>query len=199
MLLLLSGPQLTASISSNEDLGYWLVSYTFPPFHGPSQMAPSPEKWTPPLDEVNIRRLFCTVKFEVAFVNGTLYCWQRFPTVIPCPCGSISYWWMTCPLHTEIPPDSSKAFMKICTVEGEICKSLPRNIIFKHFKDFLTRLWTNWRSSAHLCSSKTHLFEITSLFILHCTALFALNCHHHNSFFDTVAGLKCRNGCMLTN
>ena len=58
------------------------------------------------VNKVNIRLLYCTVKFEAAFVNGTLYCsaWQRFPTVIPCPWGFLSAtdeWWflMQCRLR----------------------------------------------------------------------------------------------------
>ena len=134
----------------------------FPLSDGPSQIPPSPEK----LDEVNIRLLFCTVEFE----NGTLYCsaWQRFPTVIPCPCGSISYWWMT--VLDAAPSEGSEitgvqlrlallsfthwnssrflqCFNEIFTVEGEICKSLPiflwRTLFLNTFVEKLKILWTS--------------------------------------------------------
>ena len=47
-----------------------------------------------PLDMVNIRLLFRTVKFYMTFVNVASYhcAWKRFSTIIPRPCGYVNYW-----------------------------------------------------------------------------------------------------------
>ena len=61
------------------------------------QLPLSWEKLMRPLAEVNIMLLFSEVKFKVALINVSPYfsAWKRFLTVIPCPCGYTSHWWMT--------------------------------------------------------------------------------------------------------
>ncbi len=81
-------------------------------------------------------------------MDVTTYCgtWQRFAKVVLSPCGDIAYRWMT--ILDAVPPEGSEitvvqlrlaplsfthwnssrfleSFNYVCTVEGEISKSLP--------------------------------------------------------------------------
>ncbi len=126
-----------------------------------------------------------------------------------------------CPLRTEIPPDSLNLLIMLCTVEGEISKSLSylslRNIVLNISIIFLTYLLANWRSSAHLAPKGLDLswmlllyqiiititFDITCFkshhYLTNLPSLLALNCSCPNFFLECVAGLNDRKGCIFTN
>ncbi len=112
-----------------------------------------------------------------------------------------------CPLRTEIPPDSLNLLIMLCTVEGEISKSLPVflwgtlflniSIIFSHIcwqtgdprPIFAPKgLDLSWMLLYQIIITITcwhQLFQITSLFNQF-TSLLALNCSCPNFFWNVL-------------
>ncbi len=112
-----------------------------------------------------------------------------------------------CPLRTEIPPDSLNLLIMLCTVEGEISKSLPiflwGNIVFKHSIIFSRICWQtgdprpifapkgldlSWMLLLYqiiiTITCWHHLFQITSFNQF--TSLLALNCSCPNFFWNVL-------------
>ncbi len=164
--------------------------------------------------------------FKLAFVDVTTYCgtWQRFAKVVLSPCGDIAYRWIRlrdrrsrlfslglcpCPLRTEIPPDSLNLLIMLCTVEGEISKSLPIFLwgtLFLNISIIFSRICWQTGDPRPIFAPKGldlswmlllyqiiititcwhQLFQNTSLFNQF-TSLLALNCSCPNFF-----GMCCR-------
>ncbi len=114
-----------------------------------------------------------------------------------------------CPLRTEIPPDSLNLLIMLCTVEGEISKSLPIFLwgtLFLNISIIFSRICWQTGDPRPIFASKGldlswmlllyqiiititcwhQLFQITSLFNQF-TSLLALNCSCPNFF-----GMCCR-------
>ncbi len=113
-----------------------------------------------------------------------------------------------CPLRTEIPPDSLNLLIMLCTVEGEISKSLPIFLwgtLFLNISIIFSRFCWQTSDPRPIFAPKGldlswmlllyqiiititcwhHLFQITSLFNQF-TSLLALNCSCHNSFWNVL-------------
>ncbi len=158
-------------------------------------------------------------------MDVTTYCgtWQRFAKVVLSPCGDIAYRWIRlrdrrsrlfslglrpCPLHTEIPPDSLNLLIMLCTVEGEISKSLPIFLwgtLFLNISIIFSRICWQTGDPRPIFAPKGldlswmlllyqiiititcwhHLFQITSLFNQF-TSLLALNCSCPNFFWNVL-------------
>ncbi len=126
-----------------------------------------------------------------------------------------------CPLRTEIPPDSLNLLIMLCTVEGEISKSLPIFLwgtLFLNISIIFSRICWQTGDPRPIFAPKGldlswmlllyqiiititcwhQLFQITSLFNQF-TSLLALNCSCPNFFLECVAGLNDRKGCIFTN
>ncbi len=126
-----------------------------------------------------------------------------------------------CPLCTEIPPDSLNLLIMLCTVEGEISKSLPIFLwgtLFLNISIIFSRICWQTGDPRPIFAPKGldlswmlllyqiiititcwhHLFQITSLFNQF-TSLLALNCSCPQLFLECVAGLNDRKGCIFTN
>ncbi len=156
-------------------------------------------------------------------MDVTTYCgtWQRFAKVVLSPCGDIAYRWIRlrdrrsrlfslglhpCPLRTEIPPDSLNLIIMLCTVEGEISKSLPIFLwgtLFLNISIIFSRICWQTGDPRPIFAPKGldlswmlllyqiiititcwhQLFQITSLFNQF-TSLLALNCSCPNFFWN---------------
>ncbi len=113
-----------------------------------------------------------------------------------------------CPLHTEIPPDSLNLLIMLCTVEGEISKSLPIFLwgtLFLNISIIFSRIcwqtgdprpifapkgldlsWMLLLYQIKITITCWHqLFQITSLFNQF-TSLLALNCSCPNFFWNVL-------------
>ncbi len=113
-----------------------------------------------------------------------------------------------CPLRTEIPPDSLNLLIMLCTVEGEISKSLPIFLwgtLFLNISIIFSRIcWQtgdprpifapkgldlSWMLLLYqiiiIITCWHHLFQITSLFNQF-TSLLALNCSCPNFFWNVL-------------
>ncbi len=113
-----------------------------------------------------------------------------------------------CPLHTEIPPDSLNLLIMLCTVEGEISKSLPIFLwgtLFLNISIIFSRICWQTGDPRPIFAPKGldlswmlvlyqiiititcwhHLFQITSLFNQF-TSLLALNCSCPNFFWNVL-------------
>ncbi len=125
-----------------------------------------------------------------------------------------------CPLRTEIPPDSLNLLIMLCTVEGEISKSLLIFLwgtLFLNISIIFSRICWQTGDPWPIFAPKGldlsrmlllyqiiititcwhHLFQNTSLFNQF-TSLLALNYSCPNIFWN-VAGLNDRKGCIFTN
>ncbi len=113
-----------------------------------------------------------------------------------------------CPLRTEIPPDSLNLLIMLCTVEGEISKSLPIFLwgtLFLNISIIFSRICWQTGDPRPIFAPKGldlswmlllyqiiititcwhHLFQITSLFNQF-TSLLALNCSCPNFFWNVL-------------
>ncbi len=113
-----------------------------------------------------------------------------------------------CPLRTEIPPDSLNLLIMLCTVEGEISKSLPIFLwgtLFLNISIIFSRICWQTGDPQPIFAPKGldlswmlllyqiiititcwhHLFQITSLFNQF-TSLLALNCSCPNFFWNVL-------------
>ncbi len=113
-----------------------------------------------------------------------------------------------CPLRTEIPPDSLNLLIMLCTVEGEISKSLPIFLwgtLFLNISIIFSRICWQTGDPRPIFAPKGldlswmlllyqiiititcwhHLFQITSLFNQF-TSLLALNCSCPNLFWNVL-------------
>ncbi len=113
-----------------------------------------------------------------------------------------------CPLRTEIPPDSLNLLIMLCTVEGEISKSLPIFLwgtLFLNISIIFSRICWQTGDPRPIFASKGldlswmlllyqiiititcwhHLFQITSL-SNQFTSLLALNCSCPNFFWNVL-------------
>ncbi len=113
-----------------------------------------------------------------------------------------------CPLHTEIPPDSLNLLIMLCTVEGEISKSLPIFLwgtLFLNISIIFSRICWQTGDPRPIFAPKGldlswmlllyqiiititcwhQLFQITSLFNQF-TSLLALNCSCPNFFWNVL-------------
>ncbi len=126
-----------------------------------------------------------------------------------------------CPLRTEIPPDSLNLLIMLCTVEGEISKSLPIFLwgtLFLNISIIFSRICWQTGDPRPIFAPKGldlswmlllyqiiititcwhHLFQITSLFkpiYLITSPKLLLS----QLFLECVAGLNDRKGCIFTN
>ncbi len=112
-----------------------------------------------------------------------------------------------CPLRTEIPPDSLNLLIMLCTVEGEISKSLPIFLwgtLFLNISIILSRICWQTGDPRPIFAPKGldlswmlllyqiiititcwhQLFQITSFNQF--TSLLALNCSCHNFFWNVL-------------
>ncbi len=113
-----------------------------------------------------------------------------------------------CPLRTEIPPDSLNLLIMLCTVEGEISKSLPIFLwgtLFLNISIIFSRICWQTGDPRPIFAPKGldlswmlllyqiiititcwhQLFQITSLFNQF-TSLLALNCSRPNFFWNVL-------------
>ncbi len=113
-----------------------------------------------------------------------------------------------CPLRTEIPPDSLNLLIMLCTVEGEISKSLPIFLwgtLFLNISIIFSRICWQTGDPRPIFAPKGldlswmlllyqiiititcwhHLFQITSLFNQF-TSLLALNCSCPNFIWNVL-------------
>ncbi len=113
-----------------------------------------------------------------------------------------------CPLRTEIPPDSLNLLIMLCTVEGEISKSLPNFLwgtLFLNISIIFSRICWQTGDPRPIFAPKGldlswmlllyqiiititcwhQLFQITSLFNQF-TSLLALNCSCPNFFWNAL-------------
>ncbi len=113
-----------------------------------------------------------------------------------------------CPLRTEIPPDSLNLLIMLCTVEGEISKSLPIFLwgtLFLNISIIFSRICWQTGDPRPIFAPKGldlswmlllyqiiititcwhHLFQITSL-LNQFTSLLALNCSCPNFFWNVL-------------
>ncbi len=125
-----------------------------------------------------------------------------------------------CPLRTEIPPDSLNLLIMLCTVEGEISKSLPIFLwgtLFLNISIIFSRICWQTGDPRPIFAPKGldlswmlllyqiiititcwhHLFQSHHYFNQF-TSLLALNCSVP-TFLECVAGLNDRKGCIFTN
>ncbi len=139
------------------------------------------------------------------------YRWMRILDAVP-PEGSeitvFSLGLRPCPLRTEIPPDSLNLLIMLCTVEGEISKSLPIFLwgtLFLNISIIFSRICWQTGDARPIFAPKGldlswmlllyqiiititcwhHLFQITSLFNQF-TSLLALNCSCPNFFWNVL-------------